>query len=177
LYRKGEGKTFQVLGITGSPDVSKRVFDKLLDMEAETSRNEKIDPSRITPDNYTFSLAGTDTLQGRPAFILELTPRKKNKYLLEGKIWVDAQDFAIVRIDGRPASSLGFWVGRPHIVQTFQKVGGYWLSASNQSVSDTRLLGTTELKIDYTGYEFNVPEQVRVAMRQQPHRAREFVTE
>src|SRR3954447_3628718 len=64
LYRKGEGKTFQVLGITGSADVSKRVFDKLLDMEAEASKNNSIDPSRITPDNYAFRLTGLDMQQG-----------------------------------------------------------------------------------------------------------------
>jgi hypothetical protein len=177
LYRKGEGKTFQVLGVTGSADVSKRVFDKLLDMEAEASKNEKIDPSRLTPDNYGFKLAGSDTLEGRRCYVLALTPKKKNKYLLEGKIWVDAQDFGVARFEGRPASSLGFWVGRPQIVQSFQRVNGYWLSAQNQSVSDTRLLGTTELKIEYSGYEFNIPETVRVAMRQQPHRAREFFSE
>ncbi len=36
-------------------------------------------------------------------YVLNLLPKTKNKYLYRGKIWVDAKDFAVVRIEGEPA--------------------------------------------------------------------------
>jgi hypothetical protein len=166
IYRLGDGKTFQILSASGAPDVHHKVFERLLDMETEASRSNATDPSRLTADNYRFKLAGTDIQEGRKCYVIELLPKQKSKYLLQGKAWIEAEEFALVRMEGRPSANLSFWVGKPYIVQRFQKAGGFWMSAHNRSLAETRLLGSTELTIDYTGYQFQLGEAERVAMRQ-----------
>jgi len=39
-------------------------------------------------------------------------PRSKDKYLFEGKLWIDVKDYSVVRIEGHPAKKLSFWIQR-----------------------------------------------------------------
>src|SRR5215813_913853 len=50
---------------------------------------------RIIPQNYSFQSLGTETVNSRPAYVLDLTPKTQNKYLIAWKIWVDAEEYAI----------------------------------------------------------------------------------
>ena len=89
--------------------------------------------------------------------MLRVTPKAENKYLIDGKIWVDATDYSIVRIEGRPARNPSFWTRSVHFVHTYQKVGPFWLAASTESVSEIRIFGTAELTIENSGYTLNPP--------------------
>ena len=163
-YKQGQGKTFQMLAATGSEDIQNRVFKKLIDTESEASRDRSdADPSRLSPENYKFQLIGTEERNGRQAYVIELHPRKKSKFLIEGKAWVDAQDYALARLEGRPASNISFWVGRPYIVQNFAKVGEQWMASSNHSTAESRLFGKTELHIEYSRYRMNGNGTIRIA--------------
>lgn len=152
IYQKDHGKTFEVLETSGAQGMQKRVLQKIMDNEAEASRTGKFNQYRINGDNYNLKLVGEDKVTGRPCYVVELLPRHKSKYLLQGRAWVDKSDLAVVRVEGRPTENVSFWVGKPYIVQTFQKVGNYWMAAHNTSLSDSKLLGTHELTIDYSGY-------------------------
>src|SRR5262249_35869390 len=92
-------------------------------------------------------------------YVLDLVPKSKSKYLLRGTVWVDAQDYAIVRLEGRPTASVSFWAGKPFIVVEFQKVGAYWVVSRNLSHTDGRLVGATDLTIDYSEYVINGTDQ------------------
>lgn len=72
--------------------------------------------------------------------------------MLRGTVWVDAQDYAIVRIEGRPAGYVSFWAGQPSVVLEFQKVGPYWVVSRNRSHAEARLAGATDLTIDGSEY-------------------------
>ena len=48
---------------------------------------------------------------------------------------------------------MSFWIGKPYIIQEFRKVGDVWVSASNRSTSDVKLLGQTELYVDFVNYQ------------------------
>jgi len=148
------------------------VFGKLLDAEVQASRNPEADPTRIVPENYDFKLLGTQELNGRECYLVELKAKKKAKYLLNGKMWVDREDYAVVRLEGRPSANITFWVGKPYIEQNFAKYGGYWLASSNHSVSDSRLLGRTDLTIHYRNYEVNGTGVENIAMDKRPARAK-----
>jgi hypothetical protein len=50
-------------------------------------------------------MLGTDSINGRAAYVIAISPKTQNKYLLRGKVWVDADEYAIVRIEGVPAKS------------------------------------------------------------------------
>ena len=151
-YRRREGKSFKVLESQGSEELQRRVLGKLLDAEAEASRPHTWD-ARVTPENYGFRIIGAGQQDGRRCYIVHISPKVKSKYLIEGEIWVDAVDYAIVRMEGRPSESVSFWIGKPHVDQKFEKVGEFWLASHNQSTAESRLLGLSELNIEYGPYQ------------------------
>ncbi len=170
-YRKGQGKSFQILAADGAEGISRRVFDKLLAVEAEGSQKNNVDRN-LSAQNYEVQLLGSEVRDERRCYVLELTPKTKSKYLLNGKAWVDAEDFAVVRMEGHPSASLSFWAGKPYIVQEFQKVGDFWMASRNLSHAESRLLGTSELTIESSGYQLNGAGAERVAVNARRVRAR-----
>jgi hypothetical protein len=145
-------KEFEIVSSDGWGIARKHVFPKLLEAETDASHPGSRERSRIIPENYTFHMAGTEMVNSRPAYVIEVTPKTSNKYLMKGKIWVDAEEYAIVRIDGQPAKNPSFWTKSVHFVHTYAKQGPFWLPQSDESVTDVRILGATDLKIEYFGY-------------------------
>src|SRR6516164_9711196 len=86
-------KHFQVLSEDGWKSASKHVLRKMLDSESETSQPAIRPKTRLTPDNYTFQMIRAESLEGRPAYVIEVLPKRSDKYLFSGRIWVDAEDF------------------------------------------------------------------------------------
>jgi hypothetical protein len=102
--------------------------------------------------NYTFEMAGTDEVRGRLSYVISIEPRTSNKYLARGRIWVDAGEYAIVRIEGQPAKNPSFWFKSVHFVHEYDKNGPFWLPFSDRSVTDVRIFGATEMSIEYFDY-------------------------
>jgi hypothetical protein len=159
-YIKGSGKTFEVIGLQNAEGMSRKVLERLVQGEEETSRRKSQDDLAITKANYKFHVIAIVNEYGRRCYVVELTPRHKSKYLIQGKAWVDADEFALVRVEGRPAASLSFWVGKPYIVQDFHKVGPFWMASHNRSESQSFLLGSSVLTIDYSNYQVNPDTRV-----------------
>jgi hypothetical protein len=143
-------KEFKVLSETGTAWIRSRVFRKLLQAEVEGASPDA--GNHIVPANYNFRLIGTAKQNDRPCYVLEAEPKSKNKYLFRGRIWVDAEDAAVARIDASPAQNPSFWTTKVHFVHQYEKIGPYWLAASNVSETEVRVFGTTDLKIDYFNY-------------------------
>jgi hypothetical protein len=150
-------KDFTIVSEEGSGSIRKHVFHKLLSEETEASRRGTRASTRLIPDNYQFQMVGLETLETGPAHVLSVTPKTANKYLIEGRIWVDANDFSIVRIEGQPAKNPSFWVRSVHFVHTYQKVGQFWFASSTHTTSQIRIFGESQLTIDNTGYALNPP--------------------
>jgi hypothetical protein len=148
-------KQFQTVSASGWGTARNHVFPKLLESESEASLPEVRDRSRITPENYWFEMVGRDCINGRPAYVIGIVPRTPNKYLVQGRIWVDVDEYAIVRIEGKPAKSPSFWIKSVHFVHTYQKSGSFWFPISDRSVTDVRILGATEVTIEYFDYSPN----------------------
>ena len=154
-YRAGHGKHFSVLRSSG-PGVAQRALASLMKDE-EKGSEEKPEENAITPANYRFAIEGQETKDGRLCYRLKISPRKDNRELIDGEVWVDANDFAVVAIIGHPARSLSFWIGRPLIEQHFAPVNGFWMPSGNQTRAQVRFAGDTELNIEYWDYKFNLP--------------------
>jgi negative regulator of sigma E activity len=148
-------KQFETVSETGWGAARKHVFPRLLESESSASLPNVREKSRITPDNYSFQMVGTDTFGQRLAYVMAITPKTENKYLIKGRIWVDAEDYAIMRIEGKPAKNPSFWTRSVHFVHTYKKHGSLWLPVADRSVTDVWILGTTDLTIDYFDYSPN----------------------
>jgi len=152
-------KQFEVVSQDGWGGATKHVFPRLLEAEIEAARPDLRQRSRITPENYTFEIAGTDDVRGRLAYVISIEPKTSNKYLARGRIWVDADEYAIVRVEGEPAKNPSFWFKSVHFVHEHEKNGPFWFPVSDRSVTDVRIFGTTEMNIKYFDYVPNDPNR------------------
>ena len=142
-------KEFKIVSQTGSSLIHGRVFKPLMDSEAEAAASRNRQDSAITPANYTFSLIGEEDVDGHHCFALQVTPKRSEKYLFKGKIWIHATEFAVVRIEGQPAKNPSFFIKQVNFTRRYQKVGDFWLPIRDESVSQIRLFGTNILTVDY----------------------------
>jgi hypothetical protein len=128
-----------------------RVLLKLLESEREAFRNQS--QIELSPANYNFESLGLEQTDSYPCYVLSVQPRKENKFLYRGKVWIDANDFALSRMEGQPAKSPSFWIRDTKIDSNWKKVGDFWLIQRSRSVSHIRLGGTATLTIDYSDYQ------------------------
>ena len=145
-------KHFEVVSEDGWKAAHKHVLHKMLESESETSRPETRASAKLTPENYDFELIGTEQLTGRAAYVLEIRPKRNEKNLFRGRIWVDAEDYALARAEGNPAKKPSFWTKNIHFVQVYRKTGSLWFPLSTQSVTEAHIFGTTDVSIDYFDY-------------------------
>ncbi len=152
-YRQGHGKQFSILRTEGTSGVARRALMSLM-KEEEIASKSGFPWNEINPSNYRFMLAGIDVRDGQRCYRVKLIPRQKSKLLVEGDLWVNIENLAVVCLEGRLAKSPSFWVSRPYVEQHFQKVHGFWMPSYNRSTAQVRLAGETELIINYWNYRF-----------------------
>jgi hypothetical protein len=130
------GDPFQDLvehnGAPLTPTEARKRMEKLLKRQNETKserearlENEKGDRAFVNEvaEAFTFKLVGEEILDGRPAYVLDVTPRPgyeaRNKRArmfskVAGKLWVDKQDFGWPKANGQVIEPffMGFVVAR-----------------------------------------------------------------
>lgn len=155
LYDAIHGKSFRIVSQSGSrvlcDDVLKRAVDSEHDAMQEPSA------TALTEANYRFTLDGTEAIAGKPAYILSVEPVTPSKFLYRGKIWVDAGEFAVVKMETQPAKSPSFWISQTRIQYMGAKTEGFWFPHQVLSETRVRIGGTAVMKIDYGSYHV-VPE-------------------
>ncbi len=147
------GKSFRILSESGSKTFGEKILKRAMDSEIEASKDNGA--SALTPANYRFQLQGSESVNGRPAYILSVEPLTGSKFLYRGKVWVDATDFGVAKIEASPAKNPSFLISRTLIRWTYAKVGNFWLPQQSRSESKVRIGGTAVLTIDYGTYQIN----------------------
>jgi hypothetical protein len=128
-------KHFKVMSELGSKSANQRVLRRMLESEAETSRPETRPTTRVSSDNYEFQLLGTEVVEGRSAYVIQALPKRSDKYLFEGRIWIDAEDFALARAEGHPAKNPSFWTRSVYFVHVYRKAGSFWFPFSSYELA------------------------------------------
>src|ERR1700680_65570 len=90
-------------------------------------------------------IADQSTEEGCP-YVLAVQPKMPTKFVYRGRIWVNAKDFAVCRIEAEP-------VRQTEIHHAYLKIGDFWFPAENRSVSTLRLGGRATLTIEYGDYK------------------------
>ena len=151
-YRAPGTKEFEIVSQTGSKMLIDRVFKKLMEGEKDAFEEENQKRIAMNQENYEFALVAYEPGPRGGSYVLSVKPRTKNKYLFQGKIWVDDQQFAIVRMEGEPAKNPSFWIKGTRIETLYINVNDFWLPAHNHSVTAVRLGGHADFSIDYKDY-------------------------
>jgi hypothetical protein len=123
-------------------------------------------------DAFDFRLIGEETVAGRPTYVLEATPHPgyhgTGKYgklfaRVQGKLWVDKQDFGWVKVDGEVTQSfsMGLFVARvqrgSHIILDQTCLGdAVWVPKRLELRASAKILFLKSLELDriltYTDY-------------------------
>jgi hypothetical protein len=156
-----------------SPIEKKRSDDDLEKLKHETA-DERTARLRKDQENraflrdvveaFDFRLIGEEIVSGRPAYVLNATPhpgyRAHGKYAkmfskVEGKLWVDKQDFGWIKVDGQVTQSfsLGLILARvergSHIILEQTCVGeAVWVPKRIQIRATARILFLKSLVIE-----------------------------
>jgi hypothetical protein len=162
-YWKPATKDFEVLSQNGSKLIVDRVFKKLLEGEQEAANPEVRDHSALNRSNYDFRLLRYEPSERGGQYVLQVTPKSKNRYVYRGQIWVDGTDFAVTRIQAEPVENPSFWTKRSRIYHEYEKVQGFWVPIRNESVSFIRLGGRATLTIEYKDYHLKTSANAEAA--------------
>jgi hypothetical protein len=155
-------KHFTIVNATGSKLIQNRVFHRLLESEEQAGDASNRKHTELGPDNYTFTLAGVEGTN----YVLTVEPKEETRFLYRGKIWIDAHDFAVTRIEAQPARNPSFWTTRSLIQHTYQKVdNGFYLPKENKTVTNVRLGGVATLTIEYQSYQVTAAKPVAWARK------------
>jgi hypothetical protein len=148
-------KTFTVDSESGSGLVRHMALNPLIRSEIDTATGKEHHDSAISDDNYSLMLLGEQQVGPYHCFVANATPKRRDKYLFEGTLWIDVEDYSVVRIEGHPAKQLSFWIQRADFVRQYQKIAGFWLPQKDQTLVQVRLYGKKMLTIDHRDYVVN----------------------
>jgi hypothetical protein len=166
VYKRGEGKEFNIISRSGSSFLQNNLIDRVLREEKNISKGDLRKSVLVTSANYIMEFVREEQSAGRDCFVLNLTPKRKSPYLVNGQVWIDTHTYDIVHIEGRPSAAPSMWVGLPMIRRDYRQLEGFSMATEARSESKNFLFGTTVLKIDYGNYQIT-PDQKGVAESKQ----------
>ncbi len=166
-YHWPDQKEFTVVSESGSEIMRNRVLKAILEAEKEAMQKENRERTALNEQNYEIRLEGVEGSPEPKYYVLKATPKAKNKFLFKGRLWVDAKDFAVARIEGEPAKNPSWWTKKNEITYTYQKLGDFWLPAHTQSLTDVRVFGRTVLSIEYKDYDLIEARKLEAASQKQ----------
>ena len=173
LYRAPGTKEFTIRSSAGSQLIINKVLKKLLQAEVDALSATAQQHTALSCDNYDFTMASYESTRSRSMYVLSVEPKTKSTFLFRGRVWVDAIDFAVVRVEAEPAKNPSFWTKSSQFQQLYQKVNDFWLPQRNHSVSSIRIGGHAELTIDYQSYEITASDPVSPMPQEQVARTAE----
>ena len=153
VYTSPAYKDFRIVSESGSKVLLQHVLYRLLDGEREALQNANRKQTAMSTENYTFRFVDTEQGAEGKFYVLQVEPKIKNKFLYRGTIWVDAADFAVARIEGKPAKNPSWWISSTEIHHRYSKIDRFWLPADNESITHVRVGGQAILTIQYSEYK------------------------
>jgi hypothetical protein len=153
--------SFTLTHVSGNSTVEKIVRGML---EQETLPPTAGHDSSISRANYDFVFVRAEHFTAVPEYVLHIIPKRKEKNLLLGLIWVDAKTFQIRRIEGVPAQSPSIWIKDIHMTLQQGDVNGMWLPVALDAIATVRFSGRYTL----TGVDTVLPTSTVSTTSAQP---------
>jgi hypothetical protein len=133
----------------------KSLVRDILDLETAPIQSS----SDISQQNYKFALIRQERLAGVLVYLLRIIPKRKEKDLLNGFVWVDTKTFRIQQIEGTPARKPSWWLKDLDITLQYSDLDGLWLPTFMTSTADVRLAGSYVLTSEAVGVQLSASEQ------------------
>lgn len=151
-YSPETGLRYEITGEGGSGQIRAKVLKAVLNGERDVIAQGEAGRSALTASNYTFQANGIDA-DGLANVLL--SPRRKERVLVSGMMALNADDGAIVRLQGRLAKSPSFWIRDVDIVRTYERIDGNVVPVALESKARVRFLGDATLRMTYVYSEID----------------------
>jgi len=112
----------------------------LLDLETQSAKKKKLD-REMSRANYDFIFIRRENSGVVPEYVFRIIPKRKDKHLLRGQMWIDAGTFRIYRIEGVSTASPSLWLKNIQITMQFAILGGMSVLVSVDAVATGRFFG------------------------------------
>lgn len=156
LHRKFEApRTLQFTPVHYSGDgfIKSNIITRLL--QSEVDHVQKDDPTQtaITSANYKFSYRGLSRVSDRTVHVYQVKPHKKRPGLFKGRVYLDAHNGSLVRVEGSIVKSPSFFVKHVDFWQDYTDVQSFTLPSHTHSVAKARIVGRTIVDIVHRDYQ------------------------
>jgi hypothetical protein len=135
-------KTFRITDAQGSPR-GQKIVSAILEQEVVSAKGGH--RGDISRSNYDFVFLREQDFGVVPEYVLHIIPKRKEKGLLLGDIWVDAKTYRIRQIIGVPLKTPSFWIKDLHITVQYAAVNDMWIPVSVDAIATIRFLGMYSL--------------------------------
>ena len=145
-YAPDTGFHYEVTAEGGSGYIRARVLRALLEGEGEAIARGETGRSSLDHANYTFQADGID--EDGLANVL-LSPRRRERILVAGRMFLQPEDGRLVRLQGRLAKSPSFWIKNAEITRSYANITGIVVPVALESRAQIRFLGLATLQMRY----------------------------
>jgi hypothetical protein len=140
------GFRYQITAEGGSDSIRAKVLRAVLEGERQVIALGETARSAIEPANYIFRANGVDS---HGLANVTLAPRRKERVLLSGTMFLRPGEGELVRLEGRLAKSPSFWIKNVDIVRTYERINGAVVPVRLDSRAQVRFLGAATLQMTY----------------------------
>jgi hypothetical protein len=158
-------KTY-VIKHTAGNGMGEHIVRQILDREVGVAKDSS--STNISGDNYDFHFVREEDLSAQRCYVLELLPRRNDKNLLRGEVWVNAKTYLLQRVEGQPAKSSSWWVRDVRMVLLYSDVGGMWLQTALEATGNVRILGQSTIVSSDVKYELSELVAAESSVLQEP---------
>jgi hypothetical protein len=153
-YRRGIGTSYQILSQSGSGLIRRFGLIPLLKNEDRLSQPGNMERAWFTSANYEMKLKSyqVEPLNGRPCYELAISPRHKAPNAILGTLWVDAKNFAIVKVEGMATRRPSILAGTTRLMREYKDVNGFPMATRARAVANGSWIGRTVVTIEYSDY-------------------------
>lgn len=151
-YSAETGFRYQITAGGGSDYIRTRVLKAVLDGEREVIAAGEAARSRLARTNYTFQPNGIDE-EGLANVLL--SPRRKERALLSGVMFLRPDEGELVRLQGRLAKNPSFWVKDVDIVRKYERIDTAVVPVAVASKAHVRFLGPATFSMTYEYVEID----------------------
>jgi len=135
-------KTFKITDAQGSPR-GQKIVSAILEQEIVSAKEGH--RGDISRSNYDFVFLREQNFGVVPEYVLHIIPKRREKGLLLGDIWVDAKTYRVRQIIGVPLKTPSFWIKDLHITVQYAAVNDMWIPVSVDAIATIRFLGMYSL--------------------------------
>ena len=151
-YSPSSGFTYDVTGEGGSDLIRTKVLRAVLDEERDVISRGEAARSSLARANYTFQPAGIDD-EGLANILL--SPRRKERVLVSGRIFLQPDDGSLVRLRGQLARNPSFWIRDVEIQRSYERISGVVVPVLLTASAQVRVFGPASLRMTYTYTEID----------------------